>query len=96
MTTTAWTAAAMICRVLLMHVAADCGCEDTSKYLKCVDWLESNGYFAPKADLDKVRQIGNVANHELVVVDKDTAVAATDLVRHLLRTAYEMPGNHPK
>ncbi len=64
----AYTASEVMCRKILMYVAVDvAGSQPGQKFFHYVADLEAAGYFAPgvKPVVDKIRDRGNIANHEL-------------------------------
>ena len=91
----AYTAAEMMCRKILMHVAVDriSTSAPRKKFAEYVDDLDNAGYIAPglKPVVDKVRDRGNIANHELPASSEADALTTLKITEHLLRTAYEMP-----
>jgi hypothetical protein len=95
----AFTASAMLCRVLLLHVVVDKGNKDAGKlsFQACVKWLVSEGWVGAK-DLewvDKIRVFGNEANHELKQISEEEATQALEYVQHLLRAIYEYRASPP-
>ncbi len=91
----AYTAAEMMCRKILMHLAVDLISNNPpgKKFAEYVTDLEDAGYVAPglRPVVDKIRSRGNVANHELPASTEADAPTTLQITEHLIRTAYEMP-----
>ena len=85
------TAAVMMCRKLLMHVAVDQGAKENLNYAEYVSFLKKKGYVPPTAYkmVDLVREIGNDANHELKSVDLTEAKNLLSFMEILLASIYE-------
>ncbi len=91
----AYTAAEMMCRKILMHVAVDVvKAAAGKKFVQYVEDLDSAGYIAPglKTVIDKVRDRGNIANHDLPASTEEDSRTTMAITEHLLRTIYELPG----
>lgn len=90
----AYTASEMMCRKILMHIAVE---EAKSKpgdtFAHYIDALEKAGYFPPglKDAVDKVRQRGNTANHDLPASTEGDSISTLKITEHLLRGIYEIP-----
>ena len=92
----AYTAAEIVCRKILMHIAVDiAGSEAGKAFTQYVDDLESAGYITTglKAKVDSIRQRGNIANHELPASDAEEAEKTMAVTRHLLVSIYELPNS---
>ena len=90
----ALTAAEIMCRKILMHIAVDvAGAPSGKSFVEYVNLLESNGYITPglKPAIDDIRLRGNQANHELPASTREQAERTMKLTLHLLRSVYEMP-----
>ena len=85
------TAAAMLCRKLLMHIAVSKGAKENLKYIEYVNFLKENGYIPPdgKEWADRVRSIGNEANHELKPINRANAEDILSFIELLLKFIYE-------
>jgi uncharacterized protein DUF4145 len=91
----AYTAAEMICRKILMHLAVDkAGAQAGRQFAQYVDDLENAGYITAglKPVVDQVRQRGNVANHELPASTMQDSLTTIKITEHLLEAMYELPG----
>lgn len=88
-----YTAAVLAARKLLMHVAVASGAEAGKQFSHYVTYLVDNGYTPPnsKAWVDEIRQIGNEANHEIVIMDEPKAKSIIKLIEMLLKFNYEFP-----
>lgn len=89
----AYTAAAMLCRKILMHFATDCGAGGNLNFQQYVDYLVNNNYVPPgsKDWVDHIRQKGNEVNHELVFSSQEDATELLLFVEMLLKFKYEFP-----
>jgi hypothetical protein len=88
----AFTACEMVCRKLLMHVAADKGATGDLTFAGYVTHLEAVGYVTPpmKPWVDFIRKRGNIAVHELPHTTQDEALSTLTFTEQLLRNTYEM------
>lgn len=93
----AYTAAEIMCRKILMHLAVDKANATTGKsFTDYVDDLGKAGYVTPGMEpvVDQIRTRGNVANHALPASSEKDSETTLAITQHLLRTIYEMPGYH--
>jgi hypothetical protein len=91
----AYTAAEIMCRKILMHLAVDkAGSKPGGQFVGYVDDLEKAGYITTglKAVVDQVRKRGNIANHELPSSGEAESVTTLKITEHLLDAIYELPG----
>ncbi|WP_299775525.1 DUF4145 domain-containing protein [uncultured Pseudoteredinibacter sp.] len=88
----AFTAAELICRKILMHVAADKGAKEGESFAFYLDYLEQQGYVTPpmKGWVDLIRQHGNKSTHKLDSPEKERAQSTVMFTAELLRLVYEM------
>ena len=95
----AHTAVAMLCRKMLLHlahtheVAHNRAATPPDNFLRAVDYLKNN-YLIPVQFhdwVDKIRQVGNEANHELPQVTHQDAEDIALFTHNLLITLYELP-----
>lgn len=88
-----YTAAVLAARKLLMHIAVEKGAEAGKKFVTYVNYLESNHYTPPNSTswVDKIRQLGNEANHEIVIMTKDDALLIIKFLEMLMKFIYEFP-----
>lgn len=89
----AYTGCILICRKILMHVAVECGAQPNQQFIQYVHFLADNNYVPPKGKgwVDIIRQKGNEANHELVIVKQEDALELLSFVEMLLKFVYEFP-----
>lgn len=90
----AYTAVMLLCRKLLMHVAVDLGADENKNFIYYVNYFETEGYISKNARpwVDKIRKLGNEANHEIMVGNKEDAKKIIEFSAMLLKTNYEYPG----
>jgi hypothetical protein len=94
----AYTASVMLCRKLLLHVAVSDGLPPKDKqnrapnYAQAVKHLESTGVITTRMRpwIDRIRDVGNEANHEIPSIVEATALDVASFTHQLLRLAYEM------
>jgi hypothetical protein len=89
----AYTPAVLACRKLLMHIAVEKGALQGESYQKYVDYLATKAYVPPDSKdwVDAIRQKGNDANHEIVVMKQDDAEELLSFIEMLLKVIYEFP-----
>lgn len=89
----AYTSVGLCCRKLLMHIAVSCGAPEDLNFAKYVDYLDENGYIPVQAKLwvDKVRDKGNEANHQIILLSKEEANTLLTFIEVLIILIYEMP-----
>ena len=92
MSVNAHTAAELICRKILMHVAVDKGAKEGQTFEKYITHLADQGYVTPPMQpwVDLIRQHGNQATHKLDEPDKRRAESTVMFAAELLRLVYEM------
>ena len=91
-------AAVMLCRKLLFHVAVAHGLAPKKSngraptFTEAVRHLHSEGIVTKKMQswVDRIKDVGNDANHELSNVDSETALDVATFTQQLLILAYEM------
>lgn len=94
----AYTAAVMLCRKLLMHIAvthglsAKDGKDRAPNFAQCVNHLVSEGVVTKRMEpwIERIREVGNEANHEIAPVGKESALDVATFTQKLLELAYEM------
>lgn len=89
----AFTAATMAARKLLMATACKEGDTDGKQFAAYVDYIVKEVLTFPKAKdaIDRIRKIGNEANHHLQFVNRDDAKRAMEIVTYMLNTIYSLP-----
>lgn len=85
------TLAVMGCRKLLMNIAVRKGAQEKESFEHYVDWLDEKGWVPPgsKAQLTRIRRLGNTATHQIEVRTSDEARAAMRFLELLLRFMFE-------
>jgi len=86
-----FTAAVLVCRKILMHIAVEESAEEGLNFLQYVNYLSDNGYLPPNGKhwVDHIRKKGNEANHEIVLMSATDARLLLTFVEMLLRFVYE-------
>jgi hypothetical protein len=89
----AHTAAVLLGRKLLMHIAVEQGAAENEKFAAYVTYLADNGIVtaAMKDWVDEIRGLGNDANHEIVLMSNEQAEELLTFVGMLLKVVYEYP-----
>jgi hypothetical protein len=93
----AFTAAVLTGRKLLMHIAVSQGADSGLNFLEYVNYLVDNHYAPPnsKTWVDKIRTHGNEATHEIILKTKEDAGEILTFLEMLLKFIYEFPGKIP-
>lgn len=88
-----YTSSQMIARTLLMHIAVEQGAEENKTFAHYVDFLNNQGYIPPNGKdwVDFIRKSGNIANHEIIIKEKDETEKVISFVSMLLIFIYELP-----
>jgi hypothetical protein len=94
----AFTGSVMLCRKILMHIAVEKGAKDNLSFQKYVQWLIEQRYAPRGAEVwvDYIRDRGNDANHEIIVMTKDDATGVLRFTEALLRNVYELASLVPE
>jgi hypothetical protein len=89
----AFTAAVLAARKLLMHIAVEKGAPTNKKFIEYVNYLDTNHYTPPNSRgwVDKIRKLGNDANHEIVIMNSDQAKLILTFLEMILKFIYEFP-----
>lgn len=87
----AYTSAVLSGRKLLMHIAVEKGAPTGKTFVQYVAYLKDNHYSPPNSDawVDQVRQLGNEANHEIVIMGPSEAQLILTFLEMLLKFMYE-------
>src|SRR6266481_1570029 len=93
MAASAYTAAALMLRKILMHIAVDRGAGVDLTFKGYVDYLVAQHYVPPngKEWVDHIRDKGNELKHELIFASAVHAIELVGLVEMLLKFIYEFP-----
>jgi hypothetical protein len=94
----AYTAAVMMCRKLLLHIAVGHGLDPKNSsgrapsFMDAVKHLEKEELITKRMRrwVDRIKDVGNEANHEISPVDYETAMDVAKFTEQLLRLVYEM------
>ena len=89
--TNANTAAVMLLRKMLMHIAVEEKAQEGQTFVYYVDFLLDNGLVPKKAKpwVDLIRTLGNEANHTISSYTQDEAIKILRFVEMILKTNYE-------
>ena len=92
MSVNAFTAAELICRKILMHIAVDKGATEGDTFVAYLSHLEREGYVTPpmRGWVTLIKDHGNNATHKLASPDKQRAESTVMFTAELLRLVYEM------
>ena len=93
-----YTAAVLLCRKMLMHIGVQQGADEGKNFLHYVDHLADNGFVPPNGRqwVDHIRKIGNEANHEIRLMERDQANDLISFIEMLLKFIYEFPNRVPQ
>ncbi len=88
----AYTACVMACRKILMNLAVREGAKEGLGFVEYVDYLNDNGYVPKKGKdwVDRIRKMGNEANHAIAPKNHGEAKDILHLVEMLLRFNFEL------
>lgn len=92
----ACTAAEIMCRKILMHVAVDVAKSKVGESFRSyIDDLDDKGYIPTglKSKIEEIRDRGNVANHDLPTSTAEEAERTMAVTQHLLASVYELPNS---
>ena len=92
------TAAVMICRKVLFHLAVEHGLppkndrDRAPTFIECVDHLQDEGIFTARMRswVDRIKDIGNEANHDLTAISAEAATDVATFTQQLLVLAFEL------
>ncbi len=93
MAVSAYTAAVLTCRKLLMNIAVSKGADEGQPFIKYVEYLASKNYVPPDGHgwVDHIRTTGNEAAHEIHLMSKSDAEDLISFVGMLLKIVFEFP-----
>lgn len=88
----AYTACVMVSRKILMNLAVREGAKEGLGFVEYVDYLESNGHTPKKGKewVDRIRKMGNEANHAIAAKTQNDAESIVHLVEMLLRFNFDL------
>jgi hypothetical protein len=95
----AYTSATMVCRKLLMSCAcheqslAGQTVEEGKTFVYYVDYIVNSVLTFPRAKtaIDKIRDIGNEANHHVAIVNPVDAERSMTIIQYMLNAIYALP-----
>lgn len=92
--TNSFTSCVLTCRKLLMHIAVEKGAEKNDYFINYVNYIADNGYVPPDSKdlVERIRELGNEANHEIVIMEEEDAEELLSFIEMLLRFIYEFTG----
>lgn len=92
------TAAVLVCRKILVHLAVGLGAAEGLKFIEYVEYLSAQNYVPPNGKhwVDHIRTKGNEATHEIVLMTAGESGDLIVFVEMLLRFIYEFPAMVPK
>jgi hypothetical protein len=93
MIASATTGAVMLCRKILMHISAEKGASAGLTFKQYVDYLVTTNIVPAqmKPWVNHIRDKGNEANHELVMMSRKDAEDIISFTEMLLKIVYEYP-----
>jgi Domain of unknown function (DUF4145) len=88
------TAAALMCRKILMNIAVAKGAPENERFVTYVDFLAKNRHVPPGSDdwVEHIKDRGNHATHEIVPTTVDEGRELVMFTQSLLHFAFELPG----
>ena len=86
-----YTACVLVCRKILMNVAVGKGAPKGDTFTRYIDYLVQTGYITVtmKEWVDKIRDNGNDATHEIPPPDSEKAGTTLEFTVLLLKNVYE-------
>ncbi len=93
-----YTASVLCCRKILMAIAVSKGAKTGESFKSYVQFICDNNYVPPDAKewVDKIREKGNEANHEIAIMSEKDAKEIIDFVEMILKLVYEFPARSRK
>lgn len=91
------TAAVMLCRTLIMHIAVGKGATEGKSFKFYVNYLHDEHYLprGSKDWVDHIREQGNEANHEIALKSKEDALNVIEFMGMLAKFIYEYSDRSP-
>lgn len=88
-----YTSAVLCCRKLLMHMAVAKGAKPGDSFKSYVEFLAKNNHIPAdcKDWVDEIRDTGNEANHEVVIMKQADAETLVSFCEMLLKIFFEFP-----
>ena len=87
------TAAALMCRKLIMNSATEAGAKEGLKFAEYLQWLQDSDHITPamRQYYDSVRDTGNDATHKVVPIGQERASIAFEFAQQLIEIMFESP-----
>ena len=97
MSASAYTAAVLTCRKLLMNIAVQQHAEPNQSFVRYVEFLKDHGWVPPNATgwVELIRTRGNEATHEVRLMERPEAEQLLSFLELLLTFMYELPARAP-
>jgi hypothetical protein len=97
MSVSAFTAAVLACRKMLVHIGVEQGAAPNLKFFEYIDFLAAQGFIPPNGRgwVDVIRKKGNEATHEIVLMKQQDAEQLISFTEMLLKFIYEFPAKVP-
>jgi hypothetical protein len=97
MTVNSFTSVVLTCRKILMHIAVEKGAPEGQTFKQYVQHLADEGYVPPGGEgwVDHIRDKGNDANHEIILMSQPDAGQLMAFLEMLLKFVYEFPALVP-
>jgi len=94
----AYTAAVMMCRKLLFHIAVANGLPDVDSkgyaptFSEAVEFIITSGLASERMRswVERIKTVGNEANHKIIATTKEVAEDIAAFTEQLLKLTYEM------
>lgn len=88
----AYSAVALCCRKLLMHIAVECGANENLKFVEYVDFLDEENYIPKNSKkwVDIIRTKGNETTHEIKISDENEARQLIKFIEIIITLIYEI------
>lgn len=90
-----YTAAVILARTAIMHIAVEQGAEENKSFQFYVNYLVEKGFVPPNANawIDAIRKMANESVHHLEIWHKQDAEKIGTFLMYLLVFIYELPAS---
>ncbi len=87
----AYTGCVMVARKILMNLAVQHGAKENLKFIEYINYLSDKNWIPPngKSWVDQIRQKGNEANHEIIMIERVDAERVLKFLEMLLKFMYD-------
>lgn len=88
-----YTAAALMCRKLIMNCATEAGADEGLRFTEYLKWLQSHHHITPSMHqhYGSVRDTGNDATHKAARISRERASIAFEFAQQLIDIMFESP-----